>query len=181
MNLRNIKVEGSLRTTRMEDDKEIQLLQATRNCRLTGNFYDLLFYNLLNGTVLGDDPSSSPTIETGFTFDLSTQTDASVTDDSDFTDKLSLTVDKAKVDKYETETSYVYEVVMDVTSATSTNAITGVSIYYTGVTGDCSAQSEDTKLIAKSIAPKGNEIYGATGLILNGHSVEVKFKIEIPK
>ena len=182
MNLRNITLEGYLRTTKGEDDKEIQLFSDTRKCRLTQNFYDLFFYNLPNGGVLGKDPSTTPSVNTGFTFDLATDASPTVNDDSDFTTKLGLTVSETIVDKYETETSLVYEVTMDATSVSSgTDDITGVAIYYTGASGDCSGITGDTMLLMKSIAPMNNEIYGASGLILSGHDVKVTFRIVIPK
>ena len=182
MNLRNITLEGFLRTTQGEDDKEIQLFADTRKCRLTQDFYDLFFYNLPNGSILGKDPSSSPSVNTGFTFDLTTDASPSVNDDSDFDNKLGLSITETVVDKYETEDSVVYEVSMDATSVSSgTDDVTGVGIYYTGASGDCSSITGDTKLLMKSIAPLNNTIYGASGLILSGHNVKVSFRIVIPK
>jgi len=182
MNLRNITLEGYLRTTKGEDDKEIQLFNDARKCHLTQNFYDLLFYNLPNGDILGADPSATPSVNTGFTFDLATDSSPNVNDDSDFSSKLGLTVSETKVDKYETENSYVYEVVMDATSVSSGSDIVNcVAIYYTGASGDCSAITGNTELVMKSIAPMNNEIYGASGLVLDGHNVKVTFRIVIPK
>ena len=184
-------IEGYLRATKLDSggneewDKEIALFNDNFKNKVLPDFYDLFFYNLVNGDLLGKDVSSTPSVTTGFTFGLTTDTDPDITTNSDFTNFVSLTVSKVSVDKYETETDYVYEVKMvaSYTSATASDAVTGVSIYYTAADGDCSGGfSESTKLLIKSVNPHNNSLFGANGLVLEDTTnIEVLYKIRRSK
>ncbi len=182
-------IEGYLRTTKLVsgsevEDKQINLFtDATKN-KILNNFYDIFFFDLVNGNILGKDPSSTPSVTTGFTFKLATDSEHVVSSEDDFSNFVSLTVSKVKVDKYETEKDLIYEVKMTAsyTESTASNPITGVSIYYTYAEGDCDGVTDGTKLILKSINPKDNPLYGAGGLVLEDTTnIEVVFRIRKEK
>lgn len=185
-------IEGYLRATKLDSngneewDKEIALFNDNFKNKIMNDFYDLYFSDLVNGNLYGKDASASPSVTTGFTFALATDTDPDITSDNDFSNFVSgITVNKVSVDKYETEKALIYEVKMTAsyTGATASDVVTGVSIYYTGASGNCSdGFTAENKLLFKSINPNNNSLFGANGLTLQDTTnITVVYKIRKEK
>lgn len=102
MQLKGIELQTTIRLSQPSDAKDVKYtITTTAGANIDANFYSLLFFDMMGGTVTGED--GTPT--TGIKFKLYE------TDDSLFAES-----DTAKLDWYETETTYVSEALPTISS-----------------------------------------------------------------
>ena len=124
MQLKGIELETTIRLTQAADALDVKYTLTTNAANVDANFYSLMFFGLLNGDVTGVD--GTPT--TGIKFKVYE------TDDSTFHEA---TV--AKLDWYETESSYISEAI-----PTSSSVAVGTDTYIREVEVIYTANDRDT-------------------------------------
>lgn len=132
--------------------------------------------SFVRGAVIDDS------IVTGYTFELTTD-EAPVLNEGIFISPITLTVAPQKIDRYEQNDYVIYEVTMTGTyTGATTSAVTAVGIHYIATSGNSGTANVSDHFILKSIAPLGNSIYGASGLILSDTSVvTLTYRVKINK
>lgn len=127
--------------------------------------------------------ASDDNLQVGFYFDLATDAQP-VLDNNSFAELIGLQTTPVKVDWFQTESAYVYRVLMgaNFTNTTDSAKITGIQIGYQAAKGPATGVTVYDQLIMKSIATNKTALYGESGLILkNKTSITLDLRFVVTK
>jgi len=121
MKLSGIDLQGTLRFTQPNDVMDIEIdLMKTGSSEIKTDFYALVFFDLMNGNITGEDDAGAG-IQTGISFVL-----------KDAAGNAILTSPVTKLDWYESESAYYVQAIGEVNQTLTNDVrIASAEVYYT--------------------------------------------------